>query len=75
VTRFAIGANVVEGFQATGAFGCPLFPVHVQGQPLLQVLLGPDTVDALLRLAEEAPLPQVAQESRCPPNVTRGYTQ
>src|SRR5262249_52319957 len=63
VTRFAIGASVVEGCQATGAFGCPLFPVHVQGQPLLQVLLGPDTVDALLRLAEAAvgPLHRVAR--------------
>jgi hypothetical protein len=39
----------VEGFQAAGAFFGALFPIHVQRQPLLQVLLGPDAVDALLR--------------------------
>src|SRR5262249_54181312 len=63
VTRFTIGASVAEGFQAASAFGGALFPVHVQRQSLLQVLLGPDAVDALLCLAEAAvgPLHRVAR--------------
>src|SRR5947209_9348430 len=57
VASSTTGASVVEGFQATGAFVSALFPVHVQRQPLLQVLLGPDAVDALLCLAEAAVAP------------------
>src|SRR3954453_20430267 len=63
VTGFRIGASVVESLQAAGAFAGALFAVHVQRQPLLQVLFGPDAVDALLRLAEAAvgPLHRVAR--------------
>src|SRR5262245_35973364 len=63
VTGFRIGASVVERLQAAGAFTGVLFAVHVQRQPLLQVLLGPGAVDALLRLAEAAvgPLHRVAR--------------
>src|SRR5437868_2077181 len=35
VTRFTMGASVVEGFHAAGALGGALFPVQVQRQPLL----------------------------------------
>src|SRR5262249_23887147 len=57
VSRITIGASVVEGFQTTGTFGGALLAVHVQRQALLQVLLGPDAVDTLLRLAEAAVRP------------------
>ena len=34
------------------AFGGALFPMHVKREALLQLLFGPDAVDAVLRLAE-----------------------
>ena len=48
------------------AFGSALFAVHVQRQPLLQMLFGPGAVDALLRLAEAAvgSLHRVARRSQ-----------
>ncbi len=52
VTGFRIGASTVKGFERPGAFGGPLFAVHVQGESLFDVPLGPHAVDALLRLAE-----------------------
>src|SRR4051812_4866858 len=65
VTGFRIGASVVEGLQAAGAFGGALFPLHIQREPLLQMLFGPDAVDAVLRLAEAPvrPLHRVARRS------------
>src|SRR5436189_3045534 len=68
VTGFWIGASVVEGFQAAGAFGGVLFPLHIQREPLLQMLLGPGAVDAVLRLAEASvrSLHRVARRSEQP---------
>src|SRR5947209_19783430 len=68
VTGFRIGASAVQRFQRPGAFAGPLLAVHVQGYPLLPMALGPDPVDALLRLAVAAvaPLHRVARRSQQP---------
>lgn len=59
---------MVEGFQAAGAFRGALFALHVQREPLLQMLLGPGAIDAVLRLAEASirPLHRVARRSEQP---------
>ena len=44
----------MERFHGLLTLGGTLFPLHVQSEALLQVGFGPDTVDALLRLAEAA---------------------
>jgi hypothetical protein len=44
----------MEHFHGLLTLGGALFPLHVQSEALLQVGFGPDTVDALLRLAEAA---------------------
>src|SRR5262249_31545752 len=63
VTGFRIGASVVESFQGSGPLAGALFAVHVQRQALLQVLVGPGAVDALLSLAKATvgPLHRVAR--------------
>ena len=48
----------MERLHGLPAFGGPLFAVHVQRQTLLEMLFGPDAVDALLCLAEAAVTPQ-----------------
>src|SRR5262249_54990943 len=52
VTRFRIGASVMQGFERPATSLRPQFPVHVQRQPLLDVPMAPHPVDALLRLAK-----------------------
>src|SRR5262249_43748951 len=62
VSGIGIGASPEQGFESAGASASPQLAVHVQGDALLPVALGPDAIDGLLRLAVApvAPLHRVA---------------
>jgi hypothetical protein len=68
VTGIRIGACAVQGFESADAITSPQFAVHVQGDALLAVAFGPDSIDGLLRLAVApvAPLHRVARRTQQP---------